>query len=131
MYRQHPEADRKRKAMIHVYGENVSEIFDKQKIQNAIHSYISLQYDPKIELAVSYQKKIDKMLQIMETDDTPSGSKKTLETIDLFRKAIRELESEVANTVAAKGQIKGGQELSFIEELMKNEKYYKSVIAKK
>jgi len=131
MYRQFPEEDRKRKAMVHVYGESVHELFEKQIIKNAIDAYKSLQYDPKIELAVSYQKKIDKMLEIMATDDTPTGSKKTLETIDLFRKAIRELENEVNDNVAAKGQIKGGQELSFIEDLMKNQKYYKSVIAKK
>jgi hypothetical protein len=131
IYRQFPEADRRRKAMAHVYGENMIELFEKQKIKNAIEAYRSLQYDPKIELAEKYQAKIDKMLELMEDDDSPTSNKKTLETIDLFRKAIRELENEVAESVANKGQIKGGQELSFLEELMRNKKYYQSVIAKK
>jgi len=131
IYRQFPEAERKRKAMIHVYGENVSDIFEKQKIRNAIDAYKSLQYDPKIELAANYQRKIDKMLSMMDDDNSPTSLKKTSEAIDVFRKSIRELENEVAESVAAKGQIKGGQELSFIEELMKNQKYYNSVIEKR
>ncbi len=131
IFRQWPEAERKRKAMVMVYGENVSEIFDKQIVKNAILSYQSLQYDPKIELQSTYQRKIDKMLELMEEDDSPTSNKKTLETIDLFRKAIRELEEEVAKSAVDKGQIKGGHELSLLEDMMRNQKYFNSVIAKK
>lgn len=130
-YRQFPEEDRKRKAMIQIYGENVYELFDKQIIKNAIHAYKSLQYDPKIELAASYQNKIDKMLELMEADHSPTSNKKTLETIDLFRKAIRELENEVLDSMVSKGQIKGNQELSLLEDVMRSRKYYQSVITKK
>lgn len=130
-YRQHPEEDRKRKAMVQVYGELMYELFDKQIIKNAIDSYKSLQYDPKIELAANYQRKIDKMLEIMEEDHSPTSNKKTLETIDLFRKAIRELENETNESVVNKGQIKGNQELSLLEDIMKSRKYYQSVITKK
>lgn len=130
-FRQFPEAERRRKAMVMVFGENVDELFDKQIVKNAIHSYKSLQYDPKIELQLTYQRKIDKMLELMEVDDSPTSNKKTLETIDLFRKAIRELEEEVSKSTIDKGQIKGGHELSFLEDIMRSQKYFNSVIEPK
>ena len=130
-FRQWPEAERKRKAMVMVYGENMDELFEKQIVKNAITAYKSLQYDPKIELQITYQKKIDKMLELMEMDESPTSNKKTLETIDLFRKAIKELEDEVIKSTLEKGQIKGGHELSFLEDIMKSQKYFKSVIEKK
>lgn len=131
IFRQFPEAERKRKAMVMVYGENVDEIFNKQIIKNAIQAYKSLQYDPKVELQITYQKKIDKMLELMESDDSPTSNKKTLETIDLFRKAIRELEEEVVKSMIDKGQIKGGHDLSFLEDIMRSQKYFNSVIEKR
>ena len=130
-FRQFPEHDRVRKAMFQAFGEDMSEIMEKQSIKNAIHAYRSLQYDPKIELGKRYQNKIDKMLDLLDADDSPSSIEKTTKAIDSLRKNIQALEHEVAQSVLDKGVIKGDMELSFLEDMMQNKKYYESVIAKK
>lgn len=130
-YRQWPEPERKRKAMIHVYGEKIDDAYDTLKMKAAIAAYMSLQYDSKVELAHNYQHKIDNMLRVLEEDSAPTSIKKSLETIDLLRKSIRELQNEYEETVKNKGVIKGNQELSLLEELQRNVKLYKSIIAKR
>lgn len=131
-YRQFPEVDRKRKAVIDVYGEVGDSIFDSLKMKNAIDAYKSLQYDSKIDLAEKYQEKIYNMLKVLDEDGKSTQIiQNTMKTIDLLRKSIKELENETVSSVISKGQIKGGQELSFLEDIQKNRKYYLSVIAKK
>jgi hypothetical protein len=130
-YRQFPEPERKRKAMIHVYGENVSEKFDETTIKIAIEAYKALQWIPELEQVKVYQRKIDRLNQQLEGDDNYTADKKILETIRLFEEAIRDLEKRATDSMISKGQIKGGQELSFIEELMRSEKYFKSITEKR
>lgn len=131
IYRQFPEADRRRRAMIHVYGESVMEVFDKQIIKDAIFAYTSLQYDRRVELIIKYQREVDKMVELLELDETTTGKKKSMEAIDLFTKKIEELENRHLESIKQKGQIKGNQEMSWIEDIMSNQKYFKSVIDKK
>ena len=71
------------------------------------------------------------LLELIEADDTVTGSKKNLEAIQMFQEAIRDLEERATKSIVAKGQIKGNQDLSLLEDMMRNQKYYKSVIAKK
>ena len=117
--------------MFHAFGDNLSEILEKQSIKNAITAYKSLQYDPKIELAKRYQNKIERMLNLLDEDDSPTSIEKTTKAIDSLRKNIIALEQEVSDSVLDKGVIKGDMQLSFIEDMMQNRKYYESVIAKK
>lgn len=130
-YRQFPEPERKRKAVFHVYGENMMEKYDEPTIRNAIEAYKSLQFIPEIYQVEIYQKKIAALNEQLISDDNITSTKKALETIKLFEDAIRDLEKRATEAVISKGEIRGGQELSFIEDLMKSEKYYKSVIQKK
>lgn len=130
-YRQFPEPERKRKAVFHVYGENQLEKYEEPTIRNAIEAYKSLQFIPEIQQVEVYQKKIADCNQQLIEDNNVASTKKTLETIRLFEEAIRDLEKRATDAIVNKGVIKGGQELSFIEDLMKSEKYYKSVIQKK
>lgn len=131
-YRQFPEPERKRKAVFHVYNENMMEKFEEVTIKRAVEAYKSLQFIPEIEQVEVYQRKIVSLNKLLESDDEKlADTKKTLETIKLFEDAIRDLEKRATDSIITKGQIKGGQELSFLEELMSNEKYYKSVIQKK
>lgn len=129
--RQFPEHDRIRKAMFQSFGDNIPEMLDKTSIKLAIGAYKSLQYDPKIELAKRYQAKIDRMLELLDEDDNPTSIAKTTTAIDGLRKNIIGLEQEVAESVLNKGVIKGDMELSFIEDIMQSQKYYKSVTSKK
>lgn len=130
-YRQFPEHERKRKAMFHAFDDNKFEILEKQSIKNAIADYISLQYDPKIELIKKYQKRVDKYMEDWEADDNASSAKKFSEAVTITKNAMRELEEEVSESVANKGVIKGNMELSFLEDLLLNQKRYKSVTSPK
>lgn len=131
IYRQFPEDDRIRKAMIHVYNDNNPKLMQRDVIKNAIEAYKSLQFNPKIDLASKYQKKIDSLLSKLETDDNPTSNKNTLVVINDLRKSILALETEIAEEVEQDGVIKGGKSLSWLEKIQRNQKYYKSVIAKK
>lgn len=130
-YRQWPEPERKRKAVFHVYGENELEKYDEPTVRNAIEAYKSLQFVPELYQVEVYQKKIAMLNEQLVEDDNIASTKKALETIKMFEDAIRDLEKRATDAIINKAQIKGGQELSFIEDLMKNDKYYKSIIQKK
>ncbi len=125
LYRQFPEHERIRKAMFHVYDKYDPKILEKPSIKLAIEAYKALQYDPKIELARRYQKKIDHLLDILDTDDNATAIQKNTTAIDILRKNIMGLENEVADSITNKGQVKGGQDLSWLEEqLSSNKKQY-------
>ena len=130
-YKQFPEHERRRKAMWHAFDENESELIDTPKMRMAIEDYISLQYNPKIELIRNYQQKIDKLLQQLQEDDAPSSIKKIDDAIDSLRKRIDVMQNEVDSQYANEGVIKGKMTLSFLEKAQANVKYYKSITAKK
>lgn len=130
-YRQFPEPERKRKAVFHVYGENELEKYDEPTVRNAIEAYKALQFIPELHQVEIYQTKIAKLNEQLIIDDNISSSKKAMDLIKLFEDAVRDLEKRATDAIVNKAQIKGGQELSFIEDLMKSDKYYKSVIQKK
>lgn len=128
-YRRFPEHERKKKAMFHAFDDNMPDLEDKPSIKNAIRDYISLQYDPKLELLKKYQARIDKYMEDWEEDDNASSAKKYTEAISITKKSMQELEQELTESVVNKGVIKGGMELSFLEILLANQKLYKSVTA--
>lgn len=127
LYHQFPEHERIKKAMFYAFDAYTPDILDKPSMKLAINAYKSLQYDPKIELAQRYQKKIDRLLQILDEDDTPTGIKKNTDAINALRKNIIDLENEVGQSVVNEGQIKGNQEMSWLEKLQQNQKYYRSL----
>lgn len=131
IYKQFPEYDRKRKAIFHVFDDNVPGFFEKGYIQNAINDYMSLQYNPKIELIRKYEKTIDGFTNTMEIDTSPTSVKKTIEAISTLRKSISDLENEVDEQILNDGVVKGKMTLSFLEKVMANQKLYKSITAKK
>lgn len=127
IYRQFPEQDRIRRAMFHVYDDYMPNLLKEDRIKQAIEAYKGLQYDPNIEQVRMFQKKIDSLLQKIDTDDSPSSNKTSLDLISKLRKEIRDIEAEIVETMQNKGQIKGNKTLSFIEILTSNDKLYQSV----
>jgi len=125
------ENDRLRKASMHVWSDNKLDILNKQKIKNAIDGYKALQYNPKIELNKSYQAKIEELNAAMGGVTSPDLIKKTIESINLLRKSIRELEQEVLAVYEEEGKMVGGGERSFLENMLKNQELYKKVVKKK
>jgi hypothetical protein len=131
IYKQFPEQERRRKAMLHAFDDYNYDLVESPRILSAVQDYTSLQYSPKIETARIYQQKIDKFQEQLLTDDTPASSKKLGEAIDDLRKRITELEKEHNGEVQRLGVIKGNMTLSFIELMQSNMKHYKSITAKR
>lgn len=131
IYKQFPDQERKRRAMWDAFEDNELELVETKRIKAAIQDYMSLQYNPKIELINRYQQKIDKQLLILEADDTPSGIKKITDAINSLRENIISLQNEVSEETKREGVVKGNRELSFLEKLMSNKKQYLAVIEKR
>lgn len=131
IYRQFPEHERRRKAMWHAFEDNEVKIIESQRIKDAISDYMSLQYNPKIELARKYQQRIDKFSESMEMDDSPTSIKKTIDAIAALRMSINALDREVDEETLNEGVVKGKMTLSLLEKVMANQKLYKSITVAK
>lgn len=129
--KQFPEPERKRQAMYRAFNDNETELIESARIKIAIEEYTSLQYSPDMELIRKYQKKIDHLQELLENDDTLAGTKKTLETINLFRENILSLQDKFVEQTKADGVIKGDRQLSFLERMLNNKKLYKSTVKEK
>lgn len=129
-YRQFPEHERKRKAMWDAFEENESDLINSSRILAAADDYLSLQYSRKVETARSYEKKIDRLLSLLEEDDSPTSIKKITEAVEGLRKQLSNLEKEIDEDYQKKGVIKGNMTLSFLEDLQSNRKNYLAVISK-
>ena len=129
IYKQFPEHERKRKAMWHAFEDNEQDLIESDRIKMAAEDYMSLQYNPKIEVARGFQKKIDALM--IELSEEGSSVKKVSDDIDALQKRIRVLEAEVDEKTVGDGVIKGQMTLSYLEKIMSNAKHFKSVTAKK
>jgi len=129
-YRQFPEHQRKIKAMWEAFGENESELIESPRILIAAKDYTSLQYSPDIELARSYQRKVDLYLSEIENEDDPKKVKIKMDLIRDIRSDIKELEKVYDLAVQKKGVIKGKMQLSWLEDLMSNKKNFESVYSR-
>lgn len=135
IYRQYPERQRVSKAIWHVFNDNVPNLLDEekrpQKIKRAIEAYKALQYNRNIELVEMYNRKIDNLLEILETDSSVNGIKNNMDSIDRFRKAIRSIEEEIIEEKMIDGELKGNIKRSFLEKMQSNDKMYLAVTAKR
>jgi len=131
IYRQFNEDDRIRKAMIHVWNDNNPKILQSPKVIRAIEAYRSLQYNPKVEQVKRYQMKIDQMIDTIEAETSVTAIKNAREIISGLRKEILELENEVADYARKHGKVKGGMQLSWLENLKENRALYNKIIEKK
>lgn len=136
--RRYNEMDRVRRAMLDTWGNNKPRLIEdiesgdpSRRINVAIKAYKSLQYNPKIELAESYQSKIDSLQQDLETENGPTGIKNILASISELRKQINSLENEILDDMVQEGQLKADQTLSHLETLQRNNKLYQAVLNRK
>jgi len=131
IYRQFPDHQRRRKAMFHAFNEDETDIIESARVQMAVEDYISLQYSPKIETARKYQQKIDRLLQNLDDEESPTQIKKITDAISQLRDNIRNLEKEIDEQVITEGVIKGNMTLSHLEKIQSNPKIYHSIKAKR
>jgi hypothetical protein len=130
-FRQFTEPDRKRKALIHVYGNDDRDLFQRDKIKQAVEAYNSLQYNPKIELVYTYQSKIDTLQDEFAKATDEKEISRIIKSINAIRESIRDLETEVYDEVAKEGKIVGGRDLSFLEKWQRNKDRYKALMKNK
>jgi hypothetical protein len=96
----------------------------------AVEAYKSLQFDEKEELKNTYREKIVQLQgQIPELDGR--GLENALKSIDMLTNRIKSIENEIYEDTIKEGQLKGSQELSYLEILQKNKKNYDLVRNKK
>lgn len=131
IYKQHPDKERKRKAMWHAFDENEFEIIESKRITDAISDYISLQYNPKIETCRIYQEKIDNLLLTLREETSSTNIKRIDESIESLTKRITSMQKEVLDDAIDEGVLKGGRSKSFLEKMMTNKKRYESVVDRK
>lgn len=136
--RRYNEMDRIRRAILQIFDDNSPKLLDalenpqpNHRITNAVNAYKSLQYDPKTELALAYQRKIDSLQELLESENGPTAISNILKSIAELRKNIHSLENEIAQDVIAEGRIEGDKELSFLEKLQSNRKLYIETINRK
>jgi hypothetical protein len=128
-YHQFPERDRERRACWHVFDDDiVQDLKNKTSVKNAISKYLGLQWNPKIEYIRRYEVKIEKLLNLLDAEDSPSQIDKINKSIDSLRKTIIGLQNEVVVDVKNKAVVKGGVELSLLEQLQSNMKQYNQVL---
>ncbi len=127
IYRQHPEQDRIRRAMFHVYDDYLPDLLKKPHIISAIEAYKGLQYDPNIEQVRKFQAKIVSLEDRLSEEQAPTTIKNILGSISELKASIRAIENEIIEKVQDEGQIKGDKKLSFIEKLTNNPKLYNAV----
>lgn len=130
-FNQQPEADRIHRAKNMVYEREMGPNLKEQKWINAIETYKGLQYNPKREMIRVYEKKLTTLSQDLEGDISSSDIKKILDSQKLIRLSLKEINEELAEIEEMKVNIKGGGQLSFIENIMSNLKEYRRVTLKK
>lgn len=136
--RRYNEMDRVRRAMLDTWGDNKPRLIEdieskdpSRRINICINAYKALQYNPKIEQAEAYQRKINELQEKLADADGPTEIKNILSSQELLRKQISSLENEILEDVISEGQLKGDQELSYLEVLQRNPKLYKAVQERK
>jgi len=131
IYKQFPDHERKRKAMYHAFDDNIPKFWESNKIVKAVDDYMRLQYNPKIEVSRKYQQKIDKFLQLLENDDSPTSVKKTTDAIASLRQSIAALEKEIDEETLNEGVVKGKMTLSWLEKIQASSKQYDNILKNK
>jgi len=114
-----------------VWGDNNPKLFSSSIWINAVNAYLSLQYNPKLELIKTYENKISAMQELIEVETAESKIKSCLNIIKELRKSISDLENDILDSYLQEGQLVGGADLSWLEVLVKNRQLYLAKTAKK
>jgi len=133
-YRQFTEDQRKPKAQTQVYGPGGDNIFDKPKIKKAAELYRSLQFDPRREQIITYQKRLGNLNILLDTieDDDLKRLKDVIAASKDLRKAIAEIELELTQEEeSGLTETEDKVKLSWLEKMITNRERYLAVTKKK
>lgn len=128
LYNQMPEDERRRRAKVHVYGNEDVVPWDRPVIKTAMDEYRSLQYDSRREQLKVYREKMSLINDEIRKEQDPKRLPALITTNKAMRAAIAEIEEEMmvsdevdANTV--------GHGVSLLEKLQSNKEKYVSIIS--
>lgn len=130
-YSQYTEEERIRRSSLHVWNDNRTDLVQRADIKLAIEAYKSLQYNPKIDLVRSYQKKIDDLTSSLEGISSEKLIESNLNATNLLRDAIRNIEKEILAAYQEEGTLVGNAKRSFLEVMHKNKERYFAVVKPK
>ena len=126
-FNQQPEVERLHRAKNMVYDNEPGLNTKDRKWLNAVEAYKSLQYNAKREMMRVYEKKLTVLSAELATEDSTTKIKSILESQKLIRTAIKELMEDLVETEEKRVTIRGGGQLSFIEQMMSNIQEYKRI----
>lgn len=129
-FKQFPEHERRRRSMWKSFGEPMEDLVNSPKVKMAIDDYMSLQYNRSHDLIKGFQAKVDKLMEQLDLEPSPSSIEKIDKAIEKLLHRIKLLEESIDEKNLADGVIKGDRKLSYIEVLLQNRKVYESVITK-
>ena len=121
-FNQKPEVDRINHAKNLVYGADVS-LFNPntEKWKAAVEAYKSLQYSPKREIMIKYEKQLIALGNKLEDDLTTRELSTILANEKMISARLKEINEDIV-VEQEENNRRGGGELSFIQNLMKNNK---------
>lgn len=125
-FNQMPEEDRIHRAINLTYGVELSPDLKSKKFKNAIDAYKSLQYNPKRQLIKVYEHKLITLSTDLEKTNSSIEIKRILDSQKQIRVSLAELTNELSEQDEQR-HIRGGGQLSFIEELHRNKEEYNRV----
>lgn len=115
-YKQFPERERKRKASYQVYGTTDVDAEKGKAMQTAIEAYIGMQYDPRRETIKAYKNKVERLNEQVELEENPKQIGSYMTAIDHLHSAMDRIQQDIDRD-ESKAMLKGGGELSLIEQL--------------
>ena len=125
VFKQFPPADKKRKAKIKVYGEKSKYDPEKDdKLVKAIEEYKALQYDPEMQILETYSEKLSNLNYSFSQEKDEKKMLIIMQTIEKINVAAKQLQQQI-NADKATLILKGGGELTFIEQWQLNQLKYK------
>ncbi len=121
-----PEAERIKKAKLHIFGQDPGPDFDKDPILiEAIDEYKGLQFDVRYETMKNYEQKV-MMLNAELLNETLARKIGDIDAaIAKLETRIVNIQDEIYKDEEAKRVIQGGGKMSFIEKWQENQKKFK------
>lgn len=118
-YKSFPEPERKRKALLEMFGDTQYPIENNPLVLDAIEEYRSLQYDVRYETINAYQTKIAELTQKLIVEQSEIFIEKIDKAIEVLRSRCKEMQKEI-DSVEDEIEIKAGGRLSKIERWQLN-----------
>lgn len=129
-YKQFPESERKKKAAHHVFKDTNYDAEKGKVMEVAIENYIGMQYDYRRETLRAYKNKVQRLNEQLEVEENPKSITQYMTAIENLHKQMDKIQQEIDRD-ENKQLLRGGGELSYIEQLHEAEKNLKDYLKRR